>query len=101
MADNLARWQGKYALVTGASRGIGRAIALTLADAGLHVAVSGRDLRRLGTVARAIERKGRRTLILAGDLTVVDTARENVRRVVAAWGRLHVLVNPTSATGRL
>ncbi|WP_407318150.1 SDR family NAD(P)-dependent oxidoreductase [Isoptericola halotolerans] len=59
----------RTALVTGASRGIGRAVALGLADAGLDVALLARDEERLAQVAAEVRGRGRRALVLAADVT--------------------------------
>jgi 2-deoxy-D-gluconate 3-dehydrogenase len=60
---------GRTALVTGASRGIGRAIAVGLARAGADVALSARDEARLAEVRTEIEALGRRALVLPADVT--------------------------------
>jgi NAD(P)-dependent dehydrogenase (short-subunit alcohol dehydrogenase family) len=61
---------GRVALVTGASRGIGRSIAITLARAGADVALAARDEGLLAQVAIEIEALGRRTVVLGG--VVID-----------------------------
>ncbi len=85
---------GKSALVTGASRGIGRATAEILARAGARVAVS---YRKSDADAEDFVRKtrsaGGEALALAGDVADPELARQLVRDVVAAWGRLDCLVN--------
>ena len=60
---------GKTALVTGASRGIGRAIAVGLARAGADVALSARDEGLLGAVRAEVEALGRRAVVLPADVT--------------------------------
>ena len=85
---------GKTALVTGASRGIGRACAELLAAAGARVAVNYRtdDAAAEGFV-RQTRAAGGEALALAGDVGRQEEARRLVRDVVAAWGRLDILVN--------
>lgn len=82
------------ALVTGAARGIGRGIALGLAERGHDVAVhfrgSADDARE---TARRVEALGRRAILVRGDLTVPDDARRVVEEAQAALGSLGVLVN--------
>lgn len=84
---------GKVALVSGASRGLGRAIALALADAGAEVLLVGRDAARLAEVVREIEaRRGKADQFLC-DVTQevrVEALREQVR---TRSGVLHILVN--------
>jgi 3-oxoacyl-[acyl-carrier protein] reductase len=85
---------GKSALVTGASRGIGRATAELLARAGARVAVNYRsDDTRAEEFVSETRAAGGEALALAGDVSRPDEARQLVRDVVSAWGRLDVLVN--------
>jgi 3-oxoacyl-[acyl-carrier protein] reductase len=85
---------GKTALVTGGSRGIGRAAAETLAAAGARVAVNYRsDAAAAEEFVRKTRFAGGEALALAGDVGNPEEARQLVRDVVAAWGRLDVLVN--------
>jgi NAD(P)-dependent dehydrogenase (short-subunit alcohol dehydrogenase family) len=88
------RLDGKVALVTGASRGLGRAIALGLAGAGADVALVGRDLATLEPVAQEIERDlGRQVLPVPLDVADRDAIPAAVAAVVARFGRIDILVN--------
>ncbi|MFM8634143.1 MAG: SDR family NAD(P)-dependent oxidoreductase [Planctomycetia bacterium] len=88
---------GRVALVTGASAGIGTAVAEEFAHRGHAVGIVGRDAARLDEVRRRIESAGGRVLALAGDLGDLDFAESVVRKVAAAFGRLDVLVNNAAA----
>ncbi len=79
---------GKRALVTGASRGLGRVIALALAEAGADIAVSARDTTALAGVAAEIRELGRMAEPVVADLSVRGAPREVV---AAAWERLGAL----------
>lgn len=87
------RLQGKVALVTGASSGIGEAAALSLAAAGASVAVSGRRKQRLDALVARIEKAGGKGLALPGDVSIEADATQAVRDTVARLGRIDVLVN--------
>lgn len=87
----------RVALVTGASAGIGTAIAEEFAHRNYAVGIVGRDATRLDEVRRRIEAAGGRVLALAGDLGDLGFAESVVRKVVAAFGRLDVLVNNAAA----
>ena len=91
------RLQGAAVVVTGASRGIGAALALAFADEGAKVGICARDRGRLDAVAEQIRSRGAECLALAGDLTDADFCRDVVDRTAAAFGRLDVLVNNASA----
>src|SRR5215210_3405494 len=88
------RLDGKIALVTGASRGLGRAIALALAGAGADVALVGRDTTTLTPVAQEIERDlGRRALAIALDVANLDAIPSAVDAALARFGRIDILIN--------
>jgi NAD(P)-dependent dehydrogenase (short-subunit alcohol dehydrogenase family) len=84
---------GRTALVTGASRGLGRAIALALAHAGSDVALGLRDVDQDGRVAGEIESLGRRALRVQMDVRDLGQIHAAVDRVVDRFGRLDILVN--------
>jgi 3-oxoacyl-[acyl-carrier protein] reductase len=106
---DLPKLDGKVAIVTGAGRlrGIGRATAVALADLGADVAVTGtgrdpafypEDERKIGwkdveSTAEQIRARGRRALTWVGDVSQDKAVRDLVDRVVAAFGRIDVLVN--------
>ena len=84
---------GKVALVTGAARGLGCAIALALAHAGADVTLGLRDVNTGSVLAREIEATGRRALPLQMDVTRLDQIFRAVDDAVAHFGRLDILVN--------
>jgi NAD(P)-dependent dehydrogenase (short-subunit alcohol dehydrogenase family) len=84
---------GKVALVTGASRGIGAAIARAYAEAGADVAVTARSRPALEEVAGGIERLGRRAVAVPCDVTSGEQIESCVRAVEDTFGRIDVLVN--------
>ncbi len=89
MPKQLGALQGKVALVTGATRGIGRAVALELAARGAHLVLTGRSAESLAAVAGALPSAAS----LALDLTAPGAAEALVEAAVGRWGRLDVLVN--------
>lgn len=84
---------GNVALVTGAARGLGRAIALALAHAGADVALGLRDVKTGGDLVREIEGMGRRVLPLQMDMTRLDQISRAISETAAHYGRLDILVN--------
>lgn len=87
--------EGKVALVTGASRGIGEAVAKRLAQAGADVAINSTELSRdrLHAVANEMEAYGHKTLWLPSDVSLPQTAGYLVNGTVEAFGRLDILVH--------
>lgn len=84
---------GRVAVVTGAGRGIGRAVAIALAEAGAEVCLTARTLSQLEQAADEVRARGRRALVVAGDAADPATAERAVERTVAEFGGLHLLVN--------
>lgn len=84
---------GRRALVTGASRGIGRAIALCLARHGADVAVTARNKADLATLREEIAAVGRRAVTLPADLFAEDAPETIVDEAIAGLGGLDILVN--------
>jgi NAD(P)-dependent dehydrogenase (short-subunit alcohol dehydrogenase family) len=87
------RLTGRRALITGGNRGLGRAFALALAEAGADVAIAGRDLDRNAAVVAEIEARGRRGLAVEADITAPDDVRRLVADVTTEFGGIDVLVN--------
>jgi NAD(P)-dependent dehydrogenase (short-subunit alcohol dehydrogenase family) len=85
--------RGQTALVTGASRGIGRAIALAFADEGARVAITGRATAELGEVRQAIVSAGAECVAILADLAQPGEARRVHDEAVKALGPLEILVN--------
>lgn len=85
--------QGRVALVTGASRGLGLAMARALAAAGAHVVLAARDTARLAEAADSIRRAGGRADVEAFDLLDESAVVAAVPRIVARHGRLDILLN--------
>jgi acetoacetyl-CoA reductase/3-oxoacyl-[acyl-carrier protein] reductase len=95
----MGRLEGKVALVTGASRGIGRAIALDFAKEGAKVGINYNSSEGPAReVADMIAAMGGACLLLKGNVGVADEARGLVKRVVEEWGRIDVLVNNAGIT---
>ena len=84
---------GQVALVTGAARGLGRAIALALADAGADVALGLRESGTATDIVTEIEAMGRRALGVQMDVTRLEQLAPAVEAVVARFGQLDILVN--------
>ncbi|MEZ5553496.1 MAG: SDR family oxidoreductase [Pseudomonadales bacterium] len=89
----MTRMEGMVALVTGGGRGIGRAIALALADAGCDVAVSSRTQQELDEVVEEVRAKGRRGLAVVCDAMVQESISACVAKVIGAFLRIDILVN--------
>jgi len=93
MASDSFRLDGRVALVTGASRGLGAAMAAALAGAGADVVLHASERPAEATAAAIRERSGRRVVLLTADLAVPAAANQLVAQAIAAHGRLDILVN--------
>lgn len=93
------RLDGRVAVVTGAGQGIGRGIALGLAEAGARVVVGARTKADLDEVVTQIEELGGRAHAVVGDVLVEDDRRRLIDSAVEQFGRLDVLVNNAGGTG--
>ncbi len=92
--------QGKHAIVTGGSRGIGKAIARELAREGVDVAVVARSKEQLAATARELEDEtGRRVIPIAADVTSKEQVDSMVAQAAQQLGGLHILVNSGSPPG--
>ena len=87
------RLDGKTALVTGGSRGLGRSVALALAEAGADLVITGRHQATLDKAAAEIRAHGRRAAALEADMGVPQTCEAAFRRIVGEHGPIDVLVN--------
>jgi len=85
--------KGKVAIVTGASRGLGKPVALGMAAAGAHVVLVARDADRLETVCNEIVQAGGEATVLALDLANEDAVRSGVQRIAVERGRIDICAN--------
>jgi len=99
--SDLLSLKGRVALVTGAKRGIGRAIALTLAEAGADVTVCDVEIEgdELGAVAEEVKKLGRRSLAIEADVSRKDQVQSMVERVLGEFGQIDILANNAGISG--
>jgi 3-oxoacyl-[acyl-carrier protein] reductase len=90
--------EGKVAVVTGAARGIGKAIALHLAELGCHVVVSDVLLEEAQSTAEEVQAKGVRGVAIRADVSNPQEADNLVEQTVAQFGRIDILVNNAGIT---
>ena len=88
----------KVAIVTGASRGIGRLLAIALAGQGAKVVVSARNVEALQKLTAEIKAEGGEALAVAGDVAIEDDANDLIKQAVAAYGQVNILVNNAGIT---
>jgi 3-oxoacyl-[acyl-carrier protein] reductase len=94
----MSRLEGRIALVTGASQGIGCACALELAKSGATVALAARNIEKLANVAAEIAAAGGTAQTFALDVASEDSIKECARAVLAAFGSIGILVNNAGIT---
>ena len=99
MFENLFSLKGKVAIITGASRGIGRAIALAYAEAGAEVVVSSRNRRppELEKVAEEISATGKKALAIPAHVGKKEDVQVLVRKTLEHFGRIDILMNNAGA----
>ncbi len=85
--------QDKIALVTGASKGIGRSIAIALAEEGAKIAISARGAKSLSETSAMLKDKGARVIDYTGDMSREDDIRSFVKKTVNAFGGVDILIN--------
>jgi 3-oxoacyl-[acyl-carrier protein] reductase len=95
---NLSTTEPRIALVTGASQGIGRAIALRLAAQGAHVALAARNQAKLADVAAEIAAAGGTAYPFAIDISNEESIKACAKAVIAHFGRIEILVNNAGIT---
>jgi 3-oxoacyl-[acyl-carrier protein] reductase len=96
--ENMFTLEGRAALVTGAGRGIGRAIAIQLAAAGASVVVNDLDAEPAQETAALLRETGRRAEAFAGDVTAPDFGNRLVQATLEAFGSLEIIVNNAGFT---
>lgn len=99
--EKLFSLEGQVALVTGASGGIGRALAAGLAAAGARIALNGRDAGRLAALQQAITAEGGSAVALPASLEDPVAGERLVEQASALWGRLDILVNGAGTNYRV
>ena len=92
--------EGKRALVTGGSRGIGLAVARVLADEGCNVAVCARNADTVAEVVKDLENRGVEAIGVQADAQVPSDIERVVEAVVSSWGAVDILVNNVGGGGR-
>jgi NAD(P)-dependent dehydrogenase (short-subunit alcohol dehydrogenase family) len=91
---------GRTAVVVGATSGLGKAIALGLADAGADVVPTGRRVELAAKAASEVEARGRRSLVIAADVSDTSSMQELADTVVERFGKVDILVNAAGRTIR-
>jgi 3-oxoacyl-[acyl-carrier protein] reductase len=85
--------QGKVALITGSSSGIGRACALALAEEGANIVLTARRQERLADLEQAIQKVGGKAISVVGDAREEETAQKTVESALSNFGKLDILIN--------
>jgi len=92
--------KGKNAIVTGGSHGIGRSIALALAEEGCNVAICARNKERLEKVVNEIKEKGVKSIGVPADVLIASNIKKVMKKVINKWKTVHILVNNVGGGGR-
>lgn len=92
--------KGKYALVTGGTHGIGRSIALALADEGCNVAVCSRNKERVKKTILELKAKRVDCIGIQADVTIKSDIKKVMKSIIDRWGTIHILINNVGGGGR-
>lgn len=92
--------KGKYALVTGGTHGIGKAIAIALADEGCNVTVCSRTSGRIEETLKELKSKGIDCMGVQADVMVKEDIENVMAKIIKKWGTIHILVNNAGGGGR-
>jgi 3-oxoacyl-[acyl-carrier protein] reductase len=84
---------GKVALVTGAAQGIGKAVALLLAQRGADIIISDINLEKAEETSKEIATLGRRTMAIRANVAVVEEVEKMVQAIIERFGQIHILIN--------
>ena len=95
---DLLKLEGRVAIVTGGSRGLGLQIAEALGELGAKIAITARKAGELEEAQKHLEAQGVEVLTVPSDLSNPETAQEIVRQVMEKWGQIDILVNNAGAT---
>jgi len=91
--------KGKKAFVSGASRGLGREMALTLAEAGADVALAARNIEALNETATLIKKMGREAVVCPMDIAKLEEIERAVNEAIRGFGRIDILINNSGIAG--
>ena len=101
MSLGLFNLEGKVAMVTGATRGLGEVAAMALAKAGAHVAVCGRDRKNMERVSGNIKGLGKKSFGIFMEVTSSDSVKDGVSQVLDYFGKIDILVNNAGVNRRV
>jgi NAD(P)-dependent dehydrogenase (short-subunit alcohol dehydrogenase family) len=87
------KFSGKVAVITGSSRGIGKAIAVELAKNGASIVLNGRNEERLNIARQDIERHSKNVISVCCDVSIPEEAKRLIRKTIDAFGHLDILIN--------
>src|SRR5689334_14602871 len=93
MGGDSKQLKGRIALITGAGKGLGKSMALALAEAGVDLALTGRNVDGLKEVASLAQKQGVRPEVFKSDVTLEKDVVELERAVAKAFGKIDILIN--------
>ena len=96
----MKKHEGKVAVITGSSRGIGKAIALELAKQGASIVLNGRDENRLEEAIRAIQEVHNEVLSVCSDVSTIEGAQKLIDQTIERFGKIDILINNVGVSSR-